>query len=309
MRIFICEELINNLGANINKIKEIQPKVDRDNYEAYFIYAFALFESALCEAMRHMLSAFPEKISSEKQFPLSNDVIYNNMFSPQAILSMLIDSEIKKIGKGSAQTVIAEAERICAIKASYEQNRLEDISYFRNLLTHANTPSQKEYLLGPQSNSKKDYNLELAKEDMTYLIGVLEIFSSEIANKYSKYTTIRLLETLWNTLFDTPLLKFEECVFIRACATGDDRRKMVGFNFDHIERASTSISSSEKFYLSMILQQYNTSINERYFKFNDIPMLVSIADKKIIYTFLHVMTVYPYLFNGMDMKDNLEEEN
>lgn len=67
MRIFICEELINNLELNINKIKEIQDKIKLENYEAYFIYAFALFESCLSEAMRHMLKAFPEKINSEKQ--------------------------------------------------------------------------------------------------------------------------------------------------------------------------------------------------------------------------------------------------
>jgi len=72
MRIFICEELINNLEFNINKIKKIQSKIDMDNYEAYFIYTFALFESALCEAIRHILSAFPEKIKSEKQLTLYN---------------------------------------------------------------------------------------------------------------------------------------------------------------------------------------------------------------------------------------------
>lgn len=212
MRIFICEELINNLKANISKIKKMQPKIDRDNFEAYFIYTFALFESTLCEAMRHMLCAFPEKISNEKQLPFSTDVIYSNMFSPQAILSTLIDGEIKKMGKGSAQTIIAEAERICAVKLLYEKSRLEEISFSRNLLTHENTPSQQEYLLGQQYRRKENYDMERSKKDVAYLLGILESFSSEMETKYSKYTKYRLLEALWNTLFNTPLLKFENCV-------------------------------------------------------------------------------------------------
>lgn len=308
MRIFICKELINNLDANIGKIKEIQPKVDKYNYEAYFIFAFALFESALCEAMRHMLSAFPEKINSEKQFTLSSDVLYKNMFSPQMILSSLIDSEIKKISKGSAHAVIAEAERICAIQALHERNRLEEISHFRNLLTHANTPSKGEYLLGLQSESKNHFTLELAKRDIAYLIDVLESFALEIANKYRKYTVVRLLQDLWNTLFNSPLLRFEDCVLIRAGATGNTEKKIVGFHFDYIEKISNSISSGEKFLLSMVLQQYSVSLNDQYYKFRDIPMLVTMGDKRNLYMFLHVMTVYPYLFNGMDMKDNFQED-
>ena len=307
MRVFICEELITNLEANISKIKETLSKIDRDNYEAYLIYDFALFESAFCEAMRHILSAFPEKISNEKQLSLPTNVIYNNIFSPQVILSSLIDCEIKKLGKGSL-TVLVEAERICAVKLTYEQSRLEEISFFRNLLTHENTPSQCEYLFGKQNCISKHYDIEDSKKDITYLLSVLESFSSEMKNKYSKYTKYRLLESLWSTLFNTPLLKFENCVLIREWETGSDRRKVVGFNFDYIKKASTSISSGEKFFLSMLLQQYSTSINEQYFKFKDIPMLVSIADKKKIYLFLHVMNVYPHLFNGMNMEEGVSGE-
>jgi hypothetical protein len=37
MRLFICEDLIYNLDSNICKIKNMQPKIDKDNFEAYFI--------------------------------------------------------------------------------------------------------------------------------------------------------------------------------------------------------------------------------------------------------------------------------
>jgi len=286
----------------------MQSKIDGDNYEAYFIYTFALFESALSEVMRHMLSAFPEKINNEKQLSLSTDVIYNNIFSPQAIFSTLINSEMKKIGKGSAQTIITEAEFICAVKLVYEQNRLEEISSSRNLLTHENTTSQQEYLFGKPYHKKVNYDMDRARKDAAYLLSILESFSCELKNKYSKYSKYKLLEALWNTLFDTPLLNFKKCVLIREQAAGADQIKVVGFDFDYIKTISDSISSSEKFYLSMLLQQYSTSINEQYFEFNDIPMLVSISDKKKIYIFLHVMTIYPHLFNGMNMEEEFVGE-
>lgn len=306
MRIFICEELINNLEFNINKIKKIQSKIDMDNYEAYFIYTFALFESALCEAIRHILSAFPEKINSEKQLTLSAKDIYTNIFSPQEIFETLIENEIQKVSKGSALKIVAEVESICAVQLTYDTKRLQSISATRNQITHENTPSRQ---VNSNRESKRRDEIEITenyKNDIAYLLSILTELSLKIKETYSKYTKYKMLKEFWNTLFSTPLLRFEDCVFVREGAMGGSKRKVVGFNFDHIKKASNSISSSEKFFLSILLQQYSQSINERFFKFSDIPMLVSISDKKEIYIFLHVMTLYPYLFNGMSMEEAIE---
>lgn len=302
MRIFICEELINNLESNINKIKEIQSKIDLDNYEAYFIYTFALFESALCEAIRHIINAFPEKINSEKQLSLSNNDIYTNVFSPQEIFKALVENEIRKVSKGSAQKIVAEAESICAVHLSYDTKRLDGISAIRNLITHENTPSRNR-------ESKRRGKIEATehyKKDVAYLLSILTEFSLKLKEKYSKYTKYKMLKEFWNILFSTPLLRFEDCIFVRKEIMG--KRKVIGFNFDHIEKVSNSISSGEKFFLSLLLQQYSQSINERFFKFSDIPMLVSISDKNKIYIFLHIMILYPYLFNGMSIEEDIEED-
>ena len=295
MRIFICEELINNLESNINKIKKIESMIDKNNGEAYFIYAFALFESALFEAIRHMFRAFPEKINSKKQLILSAEEIYSNIFSPQDIFETLVENEIKKESKGSAKIVVEKAENICAIKLSYEVKRLDNISAKRNQITHENTPSR-------QSDLNEDF-----KSDIAYLLDLLAEFSLRIKERYSKYTKYKMLKDFWSILFDTPLLVFENCVFLRKDFM-DSKSKIVGFNFDYIKKASKSISSSEKFFLSIILQQYSQNINEGLFKFSDIPMLISISDKKKIYIFLHVMAIYPYLFNGMNIEEASEED-
>lgn len=303
MRIFICEELVNNLESNISRIKKIQPNIDANNYEAYFIYAFALFESAFCEAIRHILGAFPEKINREKHLPLSAEDICNNLFSPQEIFETLIENQIRKVSKGSALKIVVESESICAIKLAYDIKRLEIISFIRNQITHENTPSSQVNWNKKSRHLDKREIVENYKKDIAYLLEILVEFSTKIKGKYNKYTKYKMLKEFWNTLFDTPLLRFEDCVFLREEAIWNSGKKVVGFNFDHIKKASNGISSGEKFFLSILLQQYSQSINEKFFKFSDIPMLVSISDKKKIYIFLHIMTLYPYLFNGMSMEE------
>lgn len=310
MRIFICEELINNIESNINKIKKIPTNIDKDNYEAYFIYAFALFESALSEAIRHILRSFPEKINSEKNLLLSAKDIYTNMFSPQKNLETLVENEIRKVSKGSATKIVTEAEIVCAVQLLYDIKRLESISATRNQITHENTPSRQNNYTRVSKLKNETKITENCINDISYLLSILNEFAIKIKEKYGKYTRYKMLKEFWNTLFSTPLLRFEDCVFIREdIIIGDSNKKIVGFNFEHIKKVSNNISSSEKFFLSIILQQYSTSINERFFKFSDIPMLVSISDKEKIYLLLHVMTLYPHLFNGMNMVESLEEDN
>lgn len=302
MRIFICGELIKNLQANINKIETVCHEINSRNYEAYFIYVFALFEGAVCEAIRHILTSFPEKISNEKQLSFPAEVIYKNTFSPMHILDTLVYGEIKKINKGSAKSLIDTAERICSVKLKYNEMRLKDISSTRNWLTHENTVSCQEYLFGEAHSTKNILTPEKCKSDTIYLLDLLKSFSSDLEGKYKTYTKYRLLKELWFTLFDTLLLKFNHCILIRDDDFEGNNAKVVGFNFEYIKAVSSSLSSSEKFYLSMLLQQYSTNINEQLFRFSDIPMLVSIADKKKIYIVLQVLTVYPHLFNGMNLK-------
>lgn len=308
MRIFICEELVNNLESNISRIKKVQPDIDANNYEAYFIYAFALFESAFCEAIRHILGAFPEKINSEKYLSLSAEDICNNLFSPQGIFETLIENQIGKVSKGSALKIVVETESICAIKLSYDIKRLETISFIRNQITHENTPSRQVGWNKGSRHPDKEEVVENCKKDIAYLLDVLVEFSIRMKEKYNKYTKYKMLKEFWNTMFDTPLLRFEDCIFLRVEAIWSSGKKVVGFNFDHIKKVSNGISSSEKFFLSILLQQYSQSINEKFFKFSDIPMLVSISGKKEIYIFLHVMTLYPYLFNGMSMEEAIVED-
>lgn len=294
----MCEELVKNLKANIEKIDEAYRQIEEKNYEAFFIYTFALFESAICEVMRHILIAFPEKISSEKNPKLKLRDIYNNISSPQYILYTLVDMEIKSITKGDAKSLLDKAERVCSVKLKYDEIILGEISVERNRLTHDNTISNQQYILGAMHSGKTTINGVKCKEYVEVLLNILQVFLDEIESKYQSYTKYKLVKDLWNNVFHTPLLTFKDCVRIRDMDYGKGVIKEVSFNFEHIEAVSKSISSSERFYLALLLQQYSGSVNDSLFKFNDIPMLASISSKNIIIDILQVFSVYPSLFNG-----------
>lgn len=299
MRIFVCRELIKNLVANIEKIEETHRQIRENNYEAFFIYTYALFESAICESMRHVLTAFPEKISNEKYPKLKSKDIYDNLFSPQYLLYSLVDTEITNIKKGNAKSLLEKAKAICSIELNYNEKYLDDITIERNRLTHDNTISNQQYILGEVYPSKHDFNVEKCKNHIEYLLNILREFLSKLELKYKKYTKYKLVKELWEIVFDTPLLRFEDCITIRN-RLSDDNKKIIGFNFEHIKTVFKSISSGEKFYLALLLQQYSGSANDQFFKFKDIPALASVS-KHIIHGILHVFSVYPNLFNGLDI--------
>lgn len=104
-------------------------------------------------------------------------MVYNNLYSPISILAEVIKKEIEKINKGSAQSIVNEAERICDVKLTYDKNYLKEISDIRNKITDENTTSKQEYLFGSSNFvAKQRYSMKKLKELISYLIVILKLF-------------------------------------------------------------------------------------------------------------------------------------
>lgn len=298
MRVFVCEELINDLRANFEKIKEMFEQLNKQNYEAFFVYSFALFESSICEILRRILAAFPEKLSDEKQPKLKYSDIFKNIYSSNYILYSIIDAEIKSISKGDAVTLLQKMQKLISIELSYNKIFIDEVSKYRNRLAHDNTASNREYILGSGGRKNDGFSLEKAKTLINVLMNVLSELEMVLNAKYQKYTKYKLIKDLWEDIFKTPLLKFEDCIQIRK-STMDMETNVVGLNFEHLKKSARSISSGEKFFLSLLLQQYSGRINDQFFTFSDIPSLASVTSKSKINKILHVFDIYPNLFNGV----------
>ena len=189
-------------------------------------------------------------------------------------------------------------QKFISIELSFIKNDIDEVSKYRNKLAHDNTVSKREYILGSGTSNKDSFSLEKAKNFIKVLLSVLSELEHSSKMKYQKYTKYKLIKDLWEEIFKTPLLKFEDCIVIRK-STMDKKRDVVGLNFEHLKRSTRSISSSEKFFLAFLLHQYSGSINDQFFKFGEIPGLVSVTSKTNINKILHVFDNYPNLFNGV----------
>lgn len=286
MRIFISEKMVRPIYKNLDKMKSLINNIDDRDYEARYIYSFALFESAICGAVGNILMAFPEK---GKKIPQHISQVYRDLLYPPMLHDILWDvvrSEMRAINKGDASKVLKTAMDYCSINMTYDEKRLSDISKKRNVLTHENTWSV---------NDSDVMSLQESRQDMTYLHEILLQFAANLEDKYGTYTLERLVKDFWRELFNTPLLPFSKCIKFRP---------EVRLNLEHLKGVAQSLCSIEKYYLSLLVQQYSPCCNDILFKFADLPLLVSVADKRKLYLILNLFTIYPDLFNGKHIKSH-----
>lgn len=299
MRIFICDELLQNIYKNISEIENYYCNIDVFNSKPYFIYCFSLFESALTEALRHFLHAFPEKSNGEiikdesnkhqSYFRVTKEAFLDSLNGANSLHSSIVNDKVKSLAKGNLCSILVNVKTYFDINLDYNKELFEKISFLRNKIVHENINTDRKYVY--ETNEKETSPLEY-KHFCDEFTQVLKSISESITAKYSKYTKKKLIEDCWNYIFDTPLLKFEKIIYI------DEREKVIRFNFEHIEKVKESLCTSEKFYLAVLLQQYNTTKNDEYFKFRDMPMLVSLSGKDELIYIIKLFARYPYLFNG-----------
>lgn len=299
LQLFICEVLINNLEKNIEKIEDSIDNINEKNYEAFYIYNYSLFESAICEVLRHLFNGFPMMLPDSKEVKIKFSDIYNNLFKGNYMLKQVVNEEIRSISKGNARSIIEKLEKMCKMELEYNIAKVDEISTNRNAITHENTESKQEYISGNFNYEQKKITVLIVKEDSKYLKNILLELKKKLNNKYRKYTKYKLIKSLWGDIFDSPLLNFEDCIFLRKGLFSE--RIVVGLNFTHIKQVAKDLSSSEKFFLSILLQQYSGSANGQVFKFEDIPSLASIMRKDVVNEILLVFDIYPNLFNGTNI--------
>ena len=295
MRIFICNELIKDISLNIAEMEKYSLNLNDMTYKPYFIYSFALFESALNNSMRHFLNAFPEKMNGDamkdetgkiqKYFRIRKDTISKPWSRSGGICNVIVDEKIKSNSKGNLPNIVELAEKYFSIKINFNKSKLIKISDARNEMVHESRCSNK---YAQDEKAQVLVYTNYCRE----LIMNLELISDAISTKYSKYTKAKLLHDSWDYLFDTPLLDYDRIVYFK------QKDKSVCFYFDYLDTVINSISSSEKTFLTLLFQQYSGLINDNYFKFKDLSMLVSISDKEKFMFIIELFSKYPQLFNG-----------
>lgn len=288
----IKDELLSSLKDSKHRIEELIKIIDDNNCEAFFIYSYSIFESTILNVNRVMLISFPQKI--DKKFDI-NELKRSMIENPydRNNIELLVERYLNKISKESLFNLLTIMQENCSIKIDFDEENINKINKLRNEFVH-------DYYGYKNTDSMSNVKI---KEYIGFLNLYIDEIIEKINCKYSKYTRKKFVERFWSRVFDTPLLPYEKCIYFRKGLFGGE---VVGFNIDYLKTKVRGLSSSEKFFLSIILHQYSTTINEILFKFSDIPMLVSIDhnnQKKLNYI-IDVFRVHPYLFNGKNMQDD-----
>lgn len=296
-RIFICEEWIYNIQQNAERIQNAIDGITDDNKEMSYLFAFSLFESALSEAYRQFLFAFPEKFSNKEERKIDVSRIYSNLYNPKKLWLEIVNDEIKKKAKGDAAAIFEHVQHQFSVSVTFNKGILMQISELRNRIAHENTNSMQAYAFGgyPTGSGSSAVNLTDCKDKMRELSGLLSELVKALKKKYEKYTALKFMEEFWQYIFGTPILPFSRAVETYEKEKNGKRALACRPNFEYIKAVHKSLCSTEKFYLSILLLQFSGSAIDQFYKFGDLPTLIG-RDKSEFVWLLQVLDVYPFLF-------------
>ncbi|ROR29203.1 hypothetical protein EDD66_103138 [Mobilisporobacter senegalensis] len=165
----------------------------------------------------------------------------------------------------------------------------------RNLLTHNNMKVNSKYIKSAGKNRRSDkvgtvliINISYLEDTINTIIEVLNKILVNITTKYKAYTRKKLLIDVWNFLFDSPMLKFDDYWTI------DSKTSYISFNSEKAESYISNLSSYETTMLSIWMQQFSQTLASDFLEPRRTRMWISMEDE--VAFFATVVKKYPNLF-------------
>jgi hypothetical protein len=118
---------------------------------------------------------------------------------------------------------------------------------------------------------------------------LLNKFLKELEVKYKSYTILNAVKLVWNYLFDSPIMKFDDYWGVN----GD----MLFIRTDTLKNYYKNLSSSERTLLFYFIQNYSSGACEKIIKVHDLNMQVSNNHRKVF--LVSVFDRYPLLLQNL----------
>ena len=253
-----CKKLLQPIEKANIKLAEIEKEIEGKSVSAInrhglFALSLSVFEIMFADLLKYYLSNFPEKLDKNAKFQKEELLRYQ---------FRLIDVNIEK-------TIISQAYKnfdeyvkylleILAIDTTFSLlpiDNLIEIKETRNLLLHNNLVVNQNYLFKAGKCVRASRLGERLKIETTYIqetIKYIHDFNAKlqdaINNKYSKYTRVKAIKNLWNYLFQTPILQFDDCWEVNE---EHDRVEFYKLTPHRQSRLKNSLSSSELMFFGM----------------------------------------------------------
>ncbi len=258
-------QLLAPIVAAQGKLAEISSSAPTDKQgalfrEGLFVLAVSTVEVMLFDVLAALFRQIPAKLP-DKSFSVMKQSLVERQFNviEEQIQQYLVGLGYKKLD----EFLDAFCEHLAIDIGSYRStcgDSLLEIKESRNLLIHNNLRTNSLYLAkaGPQARSSKlDERLPIDAKYFTDAIDVLAQLcaacSAAIESKYASYTKARAIQNLWEYIFDTPVLRFEDCWEV-AGNSETVRLKTTKFH--------GGISSSEEIFLGVWLSHFNQAKNK-----------------------------------------------
>lgn len=300
--------IISELSSAKNEFVEIKNELNLGLSDillkGLFTYQVSKFEITLNEILKMFLNAFPEKIPEKSFRPTKEKVIENS----ESLISSVVDSYINELSYKNLHEYLKAFVDITGIDKNTDDiiDKLIEMKETRNLLVHNDLKVNEIYIMKCKSykrasdeniNKSIDFDEKYIKECLNLCLDFIDSYLlTKLQMKYKDYTKIKAMKEIWDYLFNTPILKFDEF-------WEHDGTYLHYFKMDEEElkaKITVGCSTTEKMSLFYLLIQYNDSLAEAYlnkYQYRLLPLGNLYGKRKENHIYLQeVLTKYPTLF-------------
>lgn len=217
-----CKSLLNPVIATQRRIDIISDEVNKSDTsivarDGFFVLSVASIETMIMDILRYCLRCIPYKLRQQTFNVGKDDLLYR----PRTLIELEIDKELISISYDNIEGIL---EYFCnilsidkAVFSSVIEEQLREIKASRNLLLHNNLVVNKTYIEKAGTLKRKDSVGDKLEIDTAYLVSTLELFGTicniienAITTKYKSYTRVASIKSLWQYLFSSPVMVFED---------------------------------------------------------------------------------------------------
>lgn len=210
-----------------------QPAPDDLTLKGHFLLMFAAFEAMLSELMLVYLMESPDRALKDKSLTIDTSDLLGSA-STAAIISELVEKRVQNVMYERLPTTLEKFYAILTITPLAETEHpalldlLIEMKETRNLLVHNNLVVNSTYIdragtAARRPVSKKlPMNVQYVEACGNTLCIVVAHVESEIRRRFGNLTRVQVLRDLWNHIFDTPVMPFDQFWYI------DTQRDTVG---------------------------------------------------------------------------------
>jgi hypothetical protein len=265
------EQMLAPIVSARNKLNSIRvnaPSDGKDNIvrEGLFVLGVSTVEVMILDILSTYFKYIPAQIP-DKSISIPKDTLIDSEFS---VIDVHIDNYINGLGYQNLREILNKFCEHLAIDLKIFRDKYEDalqeIKESRNLLIHNDLKVNSFYLAkaGPKARATEiDRRVSIDYKYFIYALDVLDNLcdscTNNIESKYADYTKYRAIKALWEYIFHTPILDFDD--YWQSSPEGDTV-------FMKKKEFHGGVSTSEGIFLGVWVNHFNMNKNKYIGEFN-----------------------------------------